>query len=192
MIWMIISGFPDYEISEFGEIRRSVPANGKSSNSTHVGKIISQSKNPNGYMRSRISKDKKGYDVIVHRLVIETFHGKAPTPKHQAAHNDGNRTNNHYSNLRWATRSENEQDKKIHGTNNVGEKHGMSRLKESQVLEIISSDLMHRELANKYGVARTTISSIKNGRSWAFLNKEDCEFESRRTGFFQRTNRELF
>src|ERR1019366_6583118 len=35
-----------------------------------------------------------------------------PTPEHQAAHWDGDKTNNRESNLRWATRIENAEDAK--------------------------------------------------------------------------------
>jgi hypothetical protein len=35
--------------------------------------------------------------------VAEAFIGPQPSPRHQVAHYDGVRDNNHYSNLRWAT-----------------------------------------------------------------------------------------
>jgi hypothetical protein len=43
----------------------------------------------------------------VHRMVALTYIGEPPTPKHEIDHIDGNKGNNHYSNLRWCTHSEN-------------------------------------------------------------------------------------
>lgn len=52
----------------------------------------------------------------LHRLVCEAFHGPEPQPGMDAAHNDGDRRNNHANNLRWATRAENIADQWSHGT----------------------------------------------------------------------------
>jgi hypothetical protein len=49
--------------------------------------------------------DMKWYSV--HRLVALTYIGEPPTAKHEIDHIDGNKGNNHYSNLRWCTHSEN-------------------------------------------------------------------------------------
>lgn len=56
----------------------------------HVGVII------NGKMRTK----------TIHRLVAETF-SHQPSDKHEVNHIDGNKHNNHISNLEWVTRSEN-------------------------------------------------------------------------------------
>ena len=48
--------------------------------------------------------------ILVHRLVAETF---IPNPKGKPCinHKDGNRKNNHVTNLEWATHSENNKDR---------------------------------------------------------------------------------
>ena len=56
----------------------------------------------------------------VHRLVCIAFHGMPANDKLQVAHLDGNAHNNTPENLAWATRSENEQMKKKHGTYYIG------------------------------------------------------------------------
>jgi hypothetical protein len=110
----------------------------------------------------------------VNRLVCRAFHGEPPSPKHEAAHNDGNPSNNRRENLRWATHTENCADKKIHGTENPprGEKQGRSKLSSEDVKTI------RQRLANGEGVASIsrdfavwhgTIGAIKAGRNWAHV-----------------------
>lgn len=64
------------------------------------------------------SRDRKGYFRIkyrgklyrVHRLVLETFVGFAPDGKTEVDHIDRNPANNHVSNLRWVSRTENNRN----------------------------------------------------------------------------------
>jgi hypothetical protein len=59
--------------------------------------------------------------IQVHVLVLEAFVRPRP-PGLVACHNDGNRLNNHLSNLRWDTPSENSRDVVRHGTHNEANK----------------------------------------------------------------------
>lgn len=52
----------------------------------------------------------------VHRLVAIAFISDPPSPVHQAAHGDGVPGHNAAANLRWATPSENQSDRRTHGT----------------------------------------------------------------------------
>ncbi|TIU63891.1 MAG: hypothetical protein E5W25_23745 [Mesorhizobium sp.] len=123
------------------------------------------------------SKDGHGYamlgDQAVPRLICEEAHGPAPTPKHQAAHSCGHGhmacvTKGH---LRWATRTENEADKLIHGTSNRGVRHGMAKLTEADVLVIRSlrGHFLQREIAEQFGIAVPTVSDIQRRKLWAWL-----------------------
>ncbi len=48
--------------------------------------------------------------IAVHRLVAFTWIGEPPTPEHKwINHIDGNKANNHYTNLEWSTIAENIQ-----------------------------------------------------------------------------------
>lgn len=51
----------------------------------------------------------------VHRLVLEAFVGPCPDDGMECLHADGDPANNHVTNLRWGTRSENNLDKVRHG-----------------------------------------------------------------------------
>ena len=60
-----------------------------------------------GYRVVQIGVDGRRAVINVARAVCFLAHGEPPTPDHVADHIDGNKLNDHPSNLRWATRSEN-------------------------------------------------------------------------------------
>jgi len=51
----------------------------------------------------------------------------------------------------------------------VGERHGMARLNDSDILTIRSSPLCQKELALNFGVAQPTISNIINRVTWKHI-----------------------
>ncbi|MNB67628.1 hypothetical protein D3C87_914890 [compost metagenome] len=57
----------------------------------------------NGYVKVNILS--KHYNV--HRLVAAAFIGAAPPGRDKVNHKDGNKLNNHYTNLEWVSHSEN-------------------------------------------------------------------------------------
>lgn len=73
-----------------------------------AGKWLKSPLNADGYPIVGLTKNKCRKIITVHRLVALTF---IPNPdnKPQINHIDGNKTNNHISNLEWCTCSENIQ-----------------------------------------------------------------------------------
>ena len=70
----------------------------------------------NGVGYGQIRKGHK--KLLVSRIVCEAVNGPPPTPQHEVAHNCGR---GHLGccnpqHLRWATRAENQADRRIHGT----------------------------------------------------------------------------
>jgi hypothetical protein len=108
--WRPIPGHPGYEASDHGRVRsidRLIPDGRRLR-----GRVLKLFK-ANAYLYVSLGKSaKRG----VHRVVALAFFGLPPSSKHEAAHWDGNTLNNRASNIRWATRAENEQDKRRHGT----------------------------------------------------------------------------
>lgn len=113
---------------------------------------------------------KKRSSKLVHRLVLDAHVCPCPNGK-EGCHNDGNGFNNHISNLRWDTRSNNQMDKVKHGTSNRGSQHGLSKLTEKEVLEIrdLQDALTKNELSVLYNVTPTQISMIHSRMQWAWL-----------------------
>lgn len=111
----------------------------------------------------------------VNRLVLMAFVGPPPTPKHEAAHWDGDTSNNRPGNLRWATSKENHADKIRHGTTARGELQHMAKLTASKVIEIrgrIASGEKQRSIAASFNVDQSTIADINTGRTWGWLTPD--------------------
>jgi hypothetical protein len=104
----------------------------------------------------------------IHTLVLEAFVCPKPAGM-EASHKDGYRHNNALSNLEWTTKKENHAMKLLHGTLRVGEKSLHSKLKNEDVLCIVSrvkSGESRRLLAKEYGVNATSIDKIMRGKTW--------------------------
>lgn len=134
--WRTIRGAEVYEVSNHGRVRRC--AAGKS---TLVGKLLSlRQSRKDGYIPVVLSLGKRGVNrqALIHVLVAEAFFGDRPSPVHEVAHNDGDPSNNHYSNLRWATHAENMSDMSFgkHRRSQVGSLNHSAILDESMVREL--------------------------------------------------------
>jgi len=95
-IWKDIIGYEGlYQCSEYSNFRRK--------NSL---KILSVHLNKSGYYIVRLYKNGKGKSFIAHRITATAF---IPNPENKETvnHIDGDKLNNHVSNLEWNTRSEN-------------------------------------------------------------------------------------
>jgi hypothetical protein len=127
------------------------------------------------------ASDRKGYGRVqfrgkvwvASRVMCVLAHGEPPTPEHHAAHICGNGDEGCMNpcHLEWKTLIANEADKAIHGTMARGEAHGAAMLTEENVLEIrrLKGVMFQREIAEIFGVAKTTVGAIHSGRNWAWL-----------------------
>lgn len=114
-------------------------------------------------------------DRVYHRrsighLVLLTFVGP-PTDGQECCHGPAGFNCHALSNLRWGTKSDNARDRKRDGSNAHGERHGRCKLTEADVIEILNDDRSTAKIGLSYGVARSTIQCIKNGRSWQHVNR---------------------
>jgi len=104
----------------------------------------------------------------VHRLVLEFTTGACPAGM-QARHLDGDRFNNAPANLAWGTPTENNGDKKRHGTTGAGERNAMARLTWSQVVAIrerAAAGCKQIALAREFDVSAMTISRVVRRETW--------------------------
>ena len=93
-MWKTIEEMKNYEISEYGEIRNK-----------KTGKLLKLNPDKDGYFRVCLSENNHHVTRIVHRLVAQAFI-ENPLKKETVNHIDGNKQNNHISNLEWATVTE--------------------------------------------------------------------------------------
>lgn len=105
-VFVIIQGFENYSISNFGRIISTTQSKPK---------LLSPQTDAMGYSHYRLYNRTETDEVNVtlfkgHRLVAAYF---VPRPKVkgnivlEVNHIDGDKSNNHYTNLEWVTRSEN-------------------------------------------------------------------------------------
>jgi anti-sigma28 factor (negative regulator of flagellin synthesis) len=118
------------------------------------------------------------YAPLIHRLVAENFVRK-PSAKHSiVAHLDHNKRNNHYSNLKWMTQSDNiEHQKKSpvvikEKKNRIGKRPANAtgyKLNEKKVAEIkkrINKGEALSKISSKFDVSETQLLRIKRGINW--------------------------
>lgn len=111
-----------------------------------------------------------GLNTRASRVVCELVHGAPPTECYEAAHSCGN---GHLGcvnpkHLSWKTSAENKADQIMHGTRQALGSHWNAKLSEGDVREIIESRSCtpQAELAERFGVAVSTVSRIQTGKRW--------------------------
>lgn len=155
-----------YQISNFGRVK-SLKRRGN-----WEEKILKPYLNDSGYDAIKLFKDGKGKTFKVHKLVCEHFvDNKLNKPC--VNHKDGVKTNNHYLNLGWVTKSENTQHAWDNGLmeSQDGEASHYAKLTEKEVLEIrrLRKLFKLRELGKMYNVRLSTISMICTRKTWKHL-----------------------
>ena len=142
----------DYEITENGEVIN-----------IHNGHKRVLQPNTKGYLRVMIN----GKNLFVHRLVAEKY---VPNPenKPQVNHIDGNKLNNHYTNLEWVTNQENRNHAIECGLHTMGEDCSWSKLNNDKVKFIRKhqNDITVKEFTELFNVTRKTIEKVINFESW--------------------------
>jgi len=162
VVWKPIPGFPRYSASNTGLVRSEK-------------RLVSTFPDRKGYLKVKVAQDDgRRVGRLVHRLVALAHLGDIPDGL-VVCHINGNKTDNAASNLRISTASENEFDKRSHGTAPVGSNHPRSKLTEAEVLEIRA---MHAKrtpgrsaaaLGRKYGVSGDTVWRIVHRELWAHI-----------------------
>lgn len=116
-MWKVITDFPKYEVSDFGEVRNVA-----------TGKTLSQFPNNRGYLKVSLMShvDGRQHNVLVHRLVAKAFVDNDSKERTQVNHINEVKSDNRACNLEWVTPSENVN----HGT-------GISRRAERMSLPVV-------------------------------------------------------
>lgn len=160
-IWKPIPLADGYSVSNMGRFRADV----RTSQNWLAG-VRKATLDKNGYSYIRFLSGGKKRKEWLQRAVLLAFVGPPPSPKHQAAHVDGNPRNNRLDNLRWVTAKENNAHKRLHGTYVLGTETKTAKLDDEKVSFIRQSDLSGPELAKMFGVTRRTIDRARNGTGW--------------------------
>ena len=108
----------------------------------------------------------KGKMKLVHRLVAETY---IPNPDNlpEVNHKDGNKRNNHVSNLEWTTRSGNAIHSWINGLQSTGHKRFTPN--EIRFIREQYGIVSRTELGKRFGVSPKTITSIQKRYTYKYV-----------------------
>jgi len=133
----------------------------------------------------KIGKDTGFYSL--HRLVYASFVGDIPEGM-QINHIDGDKGNNHISNLELCTARENVQHAHATGlaSGHVGEDNGNAKVTESDILgmyELFKQGYTNDFVGNLYGLHSRYISLVRHGKRWKHL------FESKQMGRYPSLGR---
>lgn len=175
IIWRDVKGYEGlYMVNNFGIVKSLekmwVVPNGGLRKKPET--IMKQGLNSSGYYQVWLSKDSKRKNIGIHRLVAIAFL-ENPLNKTDVNHISGIKTDNRVENLEWATRKENithaYQNNLAQGLR--GSNHNMSVLKEEDVINIRKLSLLYskKELAEMFGVHRSTIGRIINFKNWTHI-----------------------
>lgn len=167
-VWRQVPAFNGrYEASDQGRVRSMVC--GQGARSTPL--ILSQHDTRDGYKEVNIVKNDGSKSMIgVHRMVCAAFTGVMESSDMHASHIDGDKSNNTPENLEWATKSENELMKRVHG------RVPAQKLTEEQVREIHrvkrSEKITNVKLGKQFGCSDRMIGKILKGDSWPHIKEE--------------------
>jgi len=170
--WATIPGTDGlYDVSTHGRVR--------SYSDRHRGRLarprlLKYDSGTRGHLRVSLTIGGTVKRLLVHRLVLSVFSCQPPFAKAQAAHLDGNPANNYFGNLKWCTCKENHGHRNAHGTAPRGEMNPAARLTAEMVREIFANPdgLRQCDLAQRFGVHRSTIALIHNGKKWKHVTGE--------------------
>ena len=160
-----IPGWPEYEISTDGAVRRIAKACGATVMKTLKWQILK-----NGYAKVALCRDAKKREYLVHRLVAMTFIGEPGSL--DVCHCDGDKLNNSLANLRIDTRKGNMADQIKFGLTPRGERCGSNKYTAEQVLALrkrMDDGENVCALGRETGIPAPTLYNIKNRSNWGWL-----------------------
>lgn len=155
--------YPGYRIYEHGEIF-----------SEKTNKFLKKTKSTRGYYRIVLMMPggKRSISLSIARLTLTAWFGDCPKGL-CCAHLDGDKENNHYTNLKWVTYKENDHHKLLHGTRVMGFKHPASKLTPAQANYILKNYKRPsygcsnaKALGKKFGVSATTVTNLVLGTTY--------------------------
>lgn len=170
-----------FEVSDCGKVRRSQPGI-RNRKCIELKQQITQS----GYSRVCLRLGTSTKNCFVHRLVAEAFLGPISDGL-QVNHKDGNKLNNHLSNLECVTPKENSQHASMFGLKPSGDRHytrvtpnrrpkgetlnrGHLTAQDIKTIRLLKSNgLAGKDIATRFGITPSTVSKITKLQAWSHV-----------------------
>jgi len=156
----------DYSIDENGNVWN-----------TKRNKQMSANADKNGYLQIRLyQNDGKRGSFLIHRLVAFTY--LETEIKETVNHIDGNKLNNHFSNLEWMTRLENTNDAKRLGYN--GNYTDVSEELVLVVIQELEKGIAVKDICTNLNVSKNFVSRIRQDKRHKDVEKNIIQTQSKK------------
>lgn len=153
-----IPGYEHYHVSEEGVVVNTL-----------TNKVLKTDLNSSGYKRVTLSNGKI-CRMTVHRIVALTYISDN-TAGLVVNHKDGNKLNNHYSNLEWVSHSENRK----HAFRNKLVRRPNSKLKDVEVHMICASierGMKSKDIREAFGIPKHVFDDIHSRRYYKDISDQ--------------------
>ena len=178
-VWKAIDNFPAYEVSNHGDVRRILGGQG-----AKAGKFIKwHLHTSNGYPDVRLRSNGVVKSIHVHKLVGLAFIGERKAGM-QIRHLDGNKKNNHISNLVYGTAKENGEDNARLGVMRRGENVNTSVITEDQAkkcIDMLNQLVSPSVISCSLNIPKNVVYKIKHKKTWVWLQQATARAEGRAT-----------
>lgn len=180
MEWRVCERFPNYEVSEFGDVRTCVLTS-----TNPVGFRPKPFIGTGGYVTYALREGGGEFRTVpAYRLVAEAFLGPCPREDFEVAHRSGSKISAYRKDLRWVPFWVNYEDRKTHHSS-AGIHNGRAKLTVAQVREIRRAYAAIKEkgprkartellsLCAQYGISESNADFIGRRETWAHIKDED-------------------
>jgi hypothetical protein len=161
--WRVVPHWNSYEVSDAGRVRRR-------------DQLLRGFITKSGYPAVNLCEPGRRHRTFVHRLVALAFIGPQPVG-HQVNHKNGIRDDNRALNLEYLTPSQNQTHAYavLHRRQVIvrGESVGIAKMTDDAVRKMrheYAAGATQLQLANAFGLARSTVSFIVNRRTWTHVD----------------------
>lgn len=182
-IWKDVAGYEGlYQVSSFGRVKslgRDKPV-GLNGGSYNLGDRILKLGTRRLYKSVVFSKNGVVKPFAVHRLVAQHFL-ENKNNKTTVNHINGDKADNRFENLEWATPSEQQRHALSTGLRDKtkGENSNLAKLKEEDIFEVrrlYKTGLYRmREIAEKFNTSVKNVNSIVHSYTWKHLGGESIK-----------------
>lgn len=167
--WRDVVGFEGrYKVSDEGRVRSvdcrvRLVVHGKETTRLSPGRILEPGRSNRHHLSVVIGK---GNSRLVHQLVLEAFFVGPRAPwQTDVAHRDGNGFNNAFGNLRYATRTSNNQDRVWYGRTRLS----VDAVRRIRVEAPAAPHGGKTALAKELGVSPSAVSDVLAGRTYSYV-----------------------
>lgn len=151
--WKPIQGYPNYEVNNFGQIKRIAPCGGTNYKCTHPGKILKPINHHLGYPFVNLYVNGERKTRAIHKIVARAFLGPCPDGM-VVHHKNGIKSDNRHKNLKYVTHEEHHQIS--------------AKITMADVINIrsLGGKFPQDEIGRIYGLSQTYVGAIIRGSRW--------------------------